>query len=596
MNGSRYIPASRKGAKSARFGRKSGTATPPEGEQLTKEGLKTMILEAVQKGVPNDLLTEAKAKALITSILDERIAEADEDKPITAKAAKAITTEAMKQVQAAAEEAKEIADRKEKAAAKKKKAAKAAGDDDEETGDDDDGEEGDDDELSDKEKNAAIEAAKAAKKKAKAAKSTEEQALTVKGATELMEGMFNTMLEKMQLPGRKQHGGEDDDLHVYLEDGERSGNLSLHKKQLLNVCLRKEMNEGIRDSDLKVARAKGARDMDRLAATRYAGGYKALTVAGVGSGNELVPSDLSSQLYRRIYLESPLAQYMLAREIQMPTDNYTFPLRTTRPKFYHRGNSVAAIESTPGTAEFTLSARKLMAKVSFEYELEEDSIVPVLPMILDDLGAAAAEAWESSIVNGDTTATHQDSDTNAITGAPEKAYVGLRKMALAGNLKVSFASGGIDQANTTVQRKMLKKYGRNPRDMVWLCGIQGYNDMLNLPEVFSLDKFGQRATVQTGELFFYKGVQIMLCSGIREDLNASGVYDGTTTTKGSFMLANLSHFITGRRRDFTMEMDKDISNQTKWLVASFRKAFSTIETPDLTGGITPISLGYNYTA
>lgn len=437
--------------------------------------------------------------------------------------------------------------------------------------------------------------ARKAKEEAAKAAAAPKKELTVDVVTSIVQ----EAVKGIKFPSRKEHDmGGDDDGHITIPDGDRVGNLSVCHKQILNITLSKGMNEGIPESTLSRAARKGDRELDRLRGVRYGGGYKALTVGGAGSGAEWVPSDLSSTLYRRLYLESPLAQYMQSREIVMPTDNYTFPLITTRPKFYGRANSttIANQTSAPGTGGFTLIAKKLMAQVELEYELEEDSIIPVIPQIEESLGLAAADAWESCIVNGDTTATHQDSDIDAISNAPEKLFVGLRKQAISGNIKVDMSTGSIVKANLKAMRKKMGKYGKNPRDLVWLCGINGYNEMINLDEVFTLDKFGNRATVQTGELFFYKGIQIMVCSGIREDLNASGVYDGVTTTKGSIMLAYLPHYVTGRRRDFTLEMDKDISKQTRWLVASFRKAFQAQETPTLASGITPIVVGYNYNA
>lgn len=439
-----------------------------------------------------------------------------------------------------------------------------------------------------------IKTAKKARREAKQkAASDSEGKVTLKAVQEIIDAA----VKGIKFPSRKTHDtGEDDEGHFMIPEGDRVGNLPVASKQILNVCLGKGMNESIPESTLKRACQKGDRDLDRLRDVRYAAGFKALTVGGANAGADWVPSDLSSTLYRRLYMESPLAQYMQSREIVMPTDNYTFPLLTTRPKFYGRANStsIATQATNPGTGGFTLIAKKLMAQVELEYELEEDSIIPVIPQITTTLGEAAAEAWESCLINGDITATHQDSDINAIATAAEKSFVGLRKQAIAGSLVVDMSTGGVAKANLKAMRKKLGKYGKNPRNLVWLCGINGYNDMITMDEVFTLDKFGNKATVETGELFFYKGIQIMVCSGIREDLNASGVYDGSTTTKGSIMLAYLPHFLTGRRRDFTLEIDKDISAQTRWLVASFRKSFQAQEAPSLATGISPIVLGYNY--
>jgi len=49
--------------------------------------------------------------------------------------------------------------------------------------------------------------------------------------------------------------------------------------------------------------------------------------------------------------------------------------------------------------------------------------------------------------------------------------------------------------------------------------------------VRTVDKYGQFATVLNGELGKIDGIPVIVSEKIRENLNASGVYDGTTTTK-----------------------------------------------------------------
>jgi hypothetical protein len=115
-----------------------------------------------------------------------------------------------------------------------------------------------------------------------------------------------------------------------------------------------------------------------------------------------------------------------------------------------------------------------------------------------------------------------------------------------------------------------------------------------MPEVTTVDKLGSTATIITGRLPKWRGVPIVTSAAVREDLNASAVYDGITATKGSILLFNRREFILGRRRDFTVEVDRDITKQQHIVVASFRKAFTPRETPSAT--IPTVGLGYNYTA
>lgn len=369
------------------------------------------------------------------------------------------------------------------------------------------------------------------------------------------------------------------------------GNLPLHMKQLLNCLLRRDANHGIQESMIERGKALG----DNLFAAISIKGAKALTSDTSGSGSDWVPRDLASELYRRLYLESQLLQLLLSQEIAMPTDPFDLPLSTTRPTFYKNNvQNRNAQGSTPGTGKFTLTTSKLMALVQYSYEADEESIIPLLPTLQRLLGEAGAAAQESAIINGDTAAAHQDSDIDEQYGA-ESAFNGLRKLALAVNgLKKDLSTGGISRANLISMKKALGKWGRRPQDLIWITGPLGENDFLNLDEVITADKRGAAGTTVTGTINSYLGTPIVVSEGSREDLNASGVYDGSVTTKGSTILVNKTQWILGSRREFTVEVERNIKSQTNDIVASFRKAFTTQETPSAT--IKSVAIGYNYVA
>jgi HK97 family phage major capsid protein len=370
------------------------------------------------------------------------------------------------------------------------------------------------------------------------------------------------------------------------------GNLPLHFKQLLNVLLRKPMNEGIEAKAIEHGEKLG----DNMFLAAKTMGLKALTSTGSGTGAEWVPRDLASELLRRLYLESQIAALMMANEIDMPTDPFDLPLSTTRPTFFKNATqNTAGTGSTPATAKSTLTTVKLMAQVDYSYEANEDAIIPLLPLLQTLLGEAGAQALERAIINGDTTGTHMDTDIAAITNDAAKSWMGLRKLALAqSTLKVDLSTGGISRANLIAIKKKLGKWGRRPSDLAWIVGPQGENDFLNLDEVITIDKRGAGATTVTGLINSYLGIPIVVSEENREDLNATGVNDGVTTTKGSVLLVNHRQFMLGNRRSFTLEVDRDITTQTNKIVASFRKAFQPVETPSAT--IKTVAVGYNYTA
>ena len=397
--------------------------------------------------------------------------------------------------------------------------------------------------------------------------------------------------------------------HVELTVAHRKGNLPVFMKQLLNVCLMgasedalqatgakrpSHMNDGIPDSLL----TKAAEGTDRFVGDLHTKGVKALVTGTAGSGQDFMPADLSGELQRRFYLESELARAFLSRQINMPTDTFTLPLRTTRTPW--RAGSEApgsqAATGQPGTGEIVLASKKFIAVADYSYEADEDSIIAILPFLLNDLSEGGAEAFEDAVINGDTASTHQDSDTALVTGAPAKIFDGIRKRTLAvAGLSVDISTGGISTSNLSALRKRMGKWGVNPQNLIKIVGPRGFNDLVNLDEKKTLEKVGPEASINTGVVRQIFGIPVVVSSACREDLNASGVYDGSTVNRGSMLIVNAGEWFVGSRRNFTVETDRDIARQVNQVVASFRRAFVPKEALNASTAALAV-IGRSYTA
>jgi len=413
-----------------------------------------------------------------------------------------------------------------------------------------------------------------------------------------VKGIVTEALKGFRKDSKIQHQ-DNDDTSIEFPIAHRAGNLSVDAKQLLNVMTKGAdfINEGIQDSVLKDAERRGEARVKSIVGRLRVGGVnaqKAITTTGASTGAEWMNTTLSSTLLARMYLESQLAAALTANEVQMPSDNYTYPLSTSRPTFYTGSEGGTPDESDPGTDDLVLQAKKLIGKVKYSYEADEDSLIAILPNILSQLGEAAAEALENAVINGDTAATHQDSDIHAVARHQAKLFDGIRKLALAqADLKISLATGGLSASNIGVLRKALKRWGLNPKNLMIVAGVNAYNDLVMLPETLTAEKAGDKATARifTGLAPNLFGMDILASAAVREDLNASGVYDGVTTTKGSIFIVYKPAWIMGVRRGFMIEQDKDISLQQKFVVGSFRRAFKPIESLANTKAAV---LGYNY--
>ena len=430
---------------------------------------------------------------------------------------------------------------------------------------------------------------------------------------------FDTFAKSMRTPSKVVHDTGTSSFDAFPVE-HRNGNLSVAQKQLLNLCvmnvsdqakqetqrqnggkaLPTHMNDGITADQLSHADRAGEQSIKSIRNSVLGG--KALG-SGLAdpNGHGLMPMNLSSDLQARMYLESVLAAEMLSMEVDMPTQPFEFPLVTSRPSFY-LGSELLEFgtpnsrptESSPGTARITLDAKKLIGMSEYSYEADEDAIIAILPMIQQQLASAAADAYEGALINGDTSATHMDTDAR-VTGHHAKLFKGFRRYALDGDCLVDLTSGGITANNLIKMRKKMLRWGMKPAELMLVVGPQGYNDLVGLDETLSFYKVGSQAQTRilTGEAPSIFGIRILVSSQVREDLTASGVYDRDGIhTKGCLFLIHKPSWVVGSRRGFTVEIDQSKLRQTNSVVASFRRAFTPKEVPSVS--MPTVIMGLNY--
>jgi len=316
---------------------------------------------------------------------------------------------------------------------------------------------------------------------------------------------------------------------------------------------------------------------------------KALDTATAGEGAEWVPTTMSANIIEKYRLQSRVPA--LFDEIQMPRNPYVLPADLSDVVFYLMPESLTEEPSkTPptnlATGNKTLTAKKLRARQLWSEELDELSIIPILPRVKDNLAISGALCVEDILINGDDSATHQDSD---VTDSKDrrKSWKGLRKLVIAGNKK------DLATFDATTVRGMLTamgKYGVTPSQLAWISGVVDYNKMRGLAELLTVDKYGPAATILTGEVGKLYGSPVILSEKVRENLNATGVYDGTTMTKTVLGLVNTRAWLLGNWGAWRLTVDFDNDVDQYILNVRFRKAFIPIYDAT-TEGI--VSIGYN---
>jgi hypothetical protein len=170
------------------------------------------------------------------------------------------------------------------------------------------------------------------------------------------------------------------------------------------------------------------------------------------------------------------------------------------------------------------------------------------------------------MLNGDTTGTHQDSDTTSFQRCPE-SLEGLRKLALA----VAANGASLDLSTFTTANLRLAAEGWQVRHQDGQSGLDrldcgllqdaGPDRSFDPSELRPAGDRSDRANWASSI-----AIPIIVSEYQRQDLNASGVYDNVTTTKTAFQYVNLDQYMIGNRRGQTMTTDNRLYLETDQVV------------------------------
>jgi len=301
---------------------------------------------------------------------------------------------------------------------------------------------------------------------------------------------------------------------------------------------------------------------------------KAMTSTGSGVGDEWVPTELAQDIIDKVRVASKVRA--MFPTIDMPSDTYRIPKITADPTVYFVSTENTAVQaaSNPTTSYMELDAKKIMCEVDFSGELTEDSVVPLIPTLKQNIATALAEAEEDVIVNGDTTAT-QNLNINRSANAYDvtRAMVGLRRTVYDGAAGYQVdASGGL-LAGMRSLRAALGEYGVEPSKVVWLMSLKHYLSVLTDTCFLTMEKLGEKATVLTGQLGAIDGIPVIMSSKLR-DCDADGIVqtDPELNTKSQSMLTYRPGVYVGYRRRLKIETDRDVQKDMNLLVCSIRLA------------------------
>ena len=292
---------------------------------------------------------------------------------------------------------------------------------------------------------------------------------------------------------------------------------------------------------------------------------KALSTTA-GAGGDFLPTPLATDFIKFVRDRNFCRQ--LFRVVTMPNKTFDWPKILSAAKVYLESEGGTATQTNVTTGTVRLTAKKLMSQILASEELFEDANQDFDMIIRDHFAAAVAEAEEESMIVGDTTHTANSVSEAVATEADwftkdnRLSWDGL--LTLGG--RIASAAPRVDAGSaamsTAIARQMmynLGKYGRVMQDLVLFVNPWSANELLDDAKLVTIDKYGQNATIVTGEFGRLYG--------------KARVINSAFVTDGYAVMTHRSNPVIGDRRKIKIKDEEVIQSDQRRTVVSVRMDF-----------------------
>ena len=230
-----------------------------------------------------------------------------------------------------------------------------------------------------------------------------------------------------------------------------------------------------------------------------------------------------------------------------------------------RGDTVGSPYGGIGLGTKVLSAHRILSKSYLANEVEEDSIIPILPLIRESMTRAHARTVDHALLLGNAASPFHGYD---LVSAP---YNGLVTLAIADSktqdLGASPTTGNVVTASNLLNlRQAMGKYGLQPQDVMYILSMDAYYDLLDDTEFQNLDEVGSMATKITGQVGSIFNSRVLISDEFPAKANGA-----------PFAVAvNVRHFVQPILRGMTVESEYTAEFQRLCLISTQRRGFDRI--------------------
>jgi len=302
-------------------------------------------------------------------------------------------------------------------------------------------------------------------------------------------------------------------------------------------------------------------------------------------GDEWVPVFYSRELIPLIRNQAKVLS--LFRQVEVTGESWIAPIQTGTATWYKTAQAddaadlswadsyVTARVAKVGTSKLTLTPAKLSAIVAWTGELDEQSLVPMLPFLRQEMVTSGQEVMDEILISGDETATNQcisDYGNSGISTLWRLLLLdGLRHHPLVDATANKRDGGALTAEDFLATKRLMGTNGAfalDPSKLAWIVDPSLYWKLQALGEALTLDKMGPGFTFQSGVIERVFGSPVIV-SDQYGSTDSSGYIHTTVgnNTLGSFMCVRPDQGIVGFGRRLRIETERRPASDAYFIVA-----------------------------
>jgi len=251
---------------------------------------------------------------------------------------------------------------------------------------------------------------------------------------------------------------------------------------------------------------------------------------------------------------------------------------------------------TPTLGEIGFTASHCIGFLAYTDDQLEDSIVPILPMLREQASVMIARAIDNCIINGDKTASHQDSNVSAPSF--QKAWYGLRFAAQSGALPGAHTTdlvGDIVSGDFNTLMQSMGKYAQDPSKLVCFLNVLDWLKLGADTTLLTVQNVGlDRATIRKGVVQQVHGVDVALSEFVPRYLDATGVYNAANTD-GAMIMCRPDRWWLAQKNQLDIETVRVPAALGNFIQADVRVDFQPLDlnkgTYQFAAGAAPVEVG-----